>query len=488
MALQDDRDRIAARNDATRPPMVQAVFGGPTNKKSQLQKQIDAERAARPAVSSVTPASVRPAAVATARENPAVRPLKQAAAAAGQAIGNTADNIGLYVPKNARDVGVNLRRASAVPLIAAEVATRPVRAGLGAVASGAADVVGGLFSGEQSPAPQEAPAAPAVAGRPGTGAPSAFQNVAAGSSSVSADPTRRARDDQFLAQDFVAGNKADRSNALNINRPVAIPGTDMQYAGQYGDTAVIERPGAKGERSFSDTDGVAGTNQGARPAVAGAEPQLSPAEQYIKNPTMSDGPRVFGSGVGAPTGGPNANERLQQARLAAIARGDGAVVEKQLAEEGMTPAQRNAYRADPLKAYEIDQVTKAENAKAESIGMKNYRDDILKRAGLGLQADKAAQGKTSAFSKRLVDTAKLSFPDGDLEVDNPGAMREILSAILAKKVGPDGADFEQIAAQEATKLRAAAQAEGFDPGAYLAQYMEAGSGEDYSATDEVMGF
>lgn len=152
----------------------------------------------------------------------------------------------------------------------------------------------------------------------------------------------------------------------------------------------------------------------------------------------------------------------------------------------MTPAQRNAYRQDPLKAYEIDQVTKAENAKAESIGMKNYRDDILRQSGLSIQAEKAGQGKTSAFSKRLVDTAKLSFPDGDLEVGNPGAMREILSAILAKKVGPEGADFEQIAAQEATKLRAAAQAEGFDPGAYLAQYMESNVGDDYSAMDDVV--
>ena len=416
MALQDDRYRIAARNDATRPPMVQAVFGGPTNKKSQLQKQIDAERAARPAVSS-----------RTAAPTAAARPL-----APGRA-----------------------PMASAQP-------SRPLAPDRAPAAS--AGVMTSLSG--MRPATNIAPADPRSA------------------------PQRAARDDQFLAQDFVAGNKADRSNALNINRPMAIPGTDMQYAGQYGDTAVIERPGAKGERSFSDTDGVAGQNRGVRPAVAGTptEPQLSPAEQYIKNTTMSDGTRVFGSGVGAPTGGPNANERLQQARLAAIARGDGALVEKQLAEEGMTPAQRNAYRADPLKAYEIDQVTKAENAKAESIGMKNYRDDILKRAGLGLQAGKAAQGKTSAFSKRLVDTAKMSFPDGDLEVGNPGAMREILSAILAKKVGPDGAGFEQIAAQEATKLRAAAQAEGFDPGAYLAQYMESNVGDDYSATDEVMGF
>lgn len=484
MALQDDRDRIAARNDAVRPPMMQAVLGGPTNKKSQLQRQIDAERAARPTASSVAP--TRPAVAAPARENPAMRPLKQAAAAAGNAISNTADNVGLYAPQNARDVGVNLRRASAVPLIAAEVATRPVRAGLGAIASGAADVVGGVFSGEQTP--QQATDAPVVAGRPGTGAPSAFQNVTAGSSSVSADPRRAARDDQFRAQDFVAGNKADRSNALNINRPMAIPGTDMQYAGQYGDTAVIERPGAKGERSFSDTDGVAGQNRGARPAVAGAEPQLSPAEQYIKNTTMSDGTRVFGSGVGAPNGGPNANEKLQQARLAAIARGDGALVEKQLAEEGMTPAQRNAYRADPLKAYEIDQVTKAENAKAESIGMKNYRDDILRQAGLRLQADKAAQGKTSEFSKSLNDVALSSFPDGDLGVKDPGALRSLLSAIVARKVKPGDPNFDQIAAQEAINLRAAAQAEGFDPGAYLAQYMEAGAGEDYSATDEVMGF
>lgn len=330
-----------------------------------------------------------------------------------------------------------------------------------------------------APAAASATAAPAVAGRPGTGAPSAFQNVTAGSSSVSADPSRRARDDQFLAQDFVAGNKADRSNALNINRPVAIPGTDMQYAGQYGDTAVIERPGAKGERSFSDTDGVAGQNRGVRPAVAPAGEQLSPAEQYIKNTTMSDGTRAFGG---------SGSEKLQQARLAAIARGEGATVEKQLAEEGMTPAQRNAYRQDPLKAYEIDQVTKAETAKAESVGMKAYRDDILKQAGLGLEAGKAAQGKSTAFSKNLNAKVMSSFPDGDLTIKDPGGMRDLLAQIIASKVGPDGANFDLIASQEATKLRAAAQKKDFNPGKYLEPYLEGGAGEDYSATDEVMGF
>ena len=160
----------------------------------------------------------------------------------------------------------------------------------------------------------------------------------------------------------------------------------------------------------------------------------------------------------------------------------------------MTPAQRNAYRADPLKAYEIDQVTKAENAKAESIGMKNYRDDILRQAGLGLQADKASQGKASALSKTITETVNSAFPDGDMGVSNPGELRTLLASILERKVGADGANAKTIAAQEAIKLRTAAQAVDengkptFNPAAYLAQYMEAGSGEDYSATDEVMGF
>jgi hypothetical protein len=65
---------------------------------------------------------------------------------------------------------------------------------------------------------------------------------------------------------------------------------------------VIERPGANGERSFSDTDGVAGANPAmggiARPGAAApvqpAGEQLSPAEQYIRNTTMSDGTRAFG--------------------------------------------------------------------------------------------------------------------------------------------------------------------------------------------------
>ena len=478
MALQDDRDRIAARNDATRTPMMQAVFGGPTNKKSQLQRQIDAERAARPTASSVAP--TRPAVAAPARENPAMRPLKQAAAAAGNAISNTADNIGLYAPQNARDVGVNIRRASAVPLIAAEVATRPVRAGLGAIASGAADVVGGVLSGEQTP--QQATDAPVVAGRPGTGAPNAFQNVTAGSSSVSADPRRRARDDQFLAQDFVAGNKADRSNALNINRPMAIPGTKMQYAGQYGDTAVIERPGAQGERSFSDTDGVAGANRAVVRPVAAAGEQLSPAEQFIRNTTMSDGTRAFGG---------SGSEQLHQARLDALARGDGeAVTRSQMtaAERTNYDRQNAAYDQNPLKAYEIDQVTSAETAKADATAMRNYRQDLLQQAGLGLRqsAAETAAGKATASARNASLTqanniVKTLFPD---EPEAGG----ILGAILEQAVtSGNSASLNQLAATEAAKLRAAMSRDDFDPASYMAQYIgDSAPGSDFSAMDDIV--
>jgi hypothetical protein len=171
MAIQDDRDRMAAINDATRTPMMQAVLGGPTNKRSQLQKQVAAERPvdgmtgaatkiprppprkmtqlqkqvyaeraaggkpfAYPAVGEVIPGAraeltdlmerglgtpapradttlVRPQ---VPRVNPAVEPLKRVGAAVGSAISETAgrytDAAGLYAPQNARDVGVNLRR------------------------------------------------------------------------------------------------------------------------------------------------------------------------------------------------------------------------------------------------------------------------------------------------------------------------------------------------------------------------------------------
>jgi hypothetical protein len=554
MAIQDDRDRMAAINDATRTPMMQAVLGGPTNKRSQLQKQVAAERPvdgmtgaatkiprppprkmtqlqkqvyaeraaggkpfAYPAVGEVIPGAraeltdlmerglgtpapradttlVRPQ---VPRVNPAVEPLKRVGAAVGSAISETAgrytDAAGLYAPQNARDVGINLRRgvgaAAAIPVAATEMATRPMRA----LAGASMDLYRGLLTGEQEPA--QAPA-DAAAARPQAGGVAASSPTTAESSNAIEQPgaaVRQATSDQARAQDFVAGNKAPRSNALSINRPIPIPGSDMKYGGQYGDTAVIERPGANGERSFSDTEGVAGANPamggiarpGAAPTAAAGE-QLSPAEQYIRNTTMSDGTRVFGSGAQ----GANANQQLHQARLDALARGDGeAVTRSQMtAAERAAYDQRNqAYAQDPLKAYEIDQVTAAEKAKADAASMRNYRQDLLQQAGLGLRqsAAETAAGKATASARNASLTqanniVKTLFPD---EPEAGG----ILGAILEQAVASGkSASLNQLAATEAAKLRAAMSRDDFDPASYMAQYIgDSAPGSDFSAMDDI---
>ncbi len=549
MALQDDRDRIAARNDATRTPMMQAVFGGPTNKRSQLQKQVAAERPvdamtgaatkipiqrpakltqlqkqvyaeraagakpfAYPKIGEVLPgaraeltdmmekawgpetaAPQRPAAPAApetagmapastvegapavpSRENPAVRPLKQAAAWVGEQAGEVADAAGFFAPQNARDVGINIRRATALPVAAADAATTPIRKGLGALA----DVYGGLFSGEQAPA--QAPQRPAVA--PAAAADPAAAPGTAPAPAAATTPASAAINDQATAEDFVRGNKAPRSNGLNINRPMAIPGTKMQYAGQYGDTAVIERPGAQGERSFSDTDGVAGANRAVVRPVAAAGEQLSPAEQFIRNTTMSDGTRAFGG---------SGSEQLHQARLDALARGDGeAVTRSQMtaAERTNYDRQNAAYDQNPLKAYEIDQVTSAETAKADATAMRNYRQDLLQQAGLGLRqsAAETAAGKATASARNASLTqanniVKTLFPD---EPEAGG----ILGAILEQAVtSGNSASLNQLAATEAAKLRAAMSRDDFDPASYMAQYIgDSAPGSDFSAMDDIV--
>jgi len=122
---------------------------------------------------------------------------------------------------------------------------------------------------------------------------------------------RQAVSDQARAEGFVRDNRAPRSDARNINRPMPIRGSDMKY----GDTPVIERSGANGERSFADTDGVAGANPAmggaSRPGVLGANPTTGrlydsaaeaervarAREEYRANTTMDDGTRVFGRGA-----------------------------------------------------------------------------------------------------------------------------------------------------------------------------------------------
>jgi hypothetical protein len=561
MAIQDDRDRMAAINDATRTPMMQAVLGGPTNKRSQLQKQVAAERPvdamtgaatkiprppprkmtqlqkqvaaeraaggkpfAYPGVGEVIPGAraeltnlmeksfgpdrgdvpaPRPAdaGAAAAPSMTAARPKNDGAQPAASDSPGALDALGLYRPKNVREAGDNARRvvggAAALGKAGFDAAMAPA-----AAIRGVATEFGAGLLGIERPVASSGPAAPTITpfreGDVGLEDPANLAAIAveqkqASDQALVADPragVRGAIGDQARAEDFVRGNKAPRSDALNINRPIPIPGSNMQYGGQYGDTAVIERPGANGERAFSDTSGVAGANPAmggiARPGAAApvqpAGEQLSPAEQYIRNTTMSDGTRAFGG---------SGSERLHQARLDALARGDGEAVTRSMmntAERAAYDRRNDAYNQDPLKAYEIDQVTAAENAKAEAAAMRNYRQDLLQQAGLGLRQDANATsaGKATASARNASLTqanniVKTLFPD---EPEAGG----ILGAILEQAVASgNSASLNQLAATEAAKLRAAMGAADFDAQTYLAGYIDQGQGgSDFSAMDDLV--
>lgn len=484
MSLQEYRPKLQQQNpNASKVgagfayPRIGAVIPGARAELTNVLERSHGTPAPR--------ADTKPVRPQVARVNPAVEPLKRAGAAVGNAVSEAAgrytDAAGLYAPQNARDVGINLRRgvgaAAAIPVAAAEMATRPMRA----LAGASMDLYRGLLTGEQEPADSAAARPQAVSAAPSSTAPVA-------SSSAIERPgaaVRQAVGDQARAEDFVRGNKAPRSDALNINRPLPIPGSNMQYAGQYGDTAVIERPGQFGERSFSDTSGVAGANPAmggvARPGAAtAAQPageQLTPAEQFIRNTTMSDGTRAFGG---------SGSEQLHQARLDALARGDGEAVTRSMmtaAERADYDRRNQAYAQDPLKAYEIDQVTAAENAKAEATGLRNYRQDLLQQANLRARQDAAETSAGAAKDKRQSDLLKRA---GDIAAqffpDEPEPQSALAAILEASAMAGQGDRLAQIAAEQRGEImkHIAGLPEGslFDAHAYLMKVADAENQKD----------
>lgn len=134
--------------------------------------------------------------------------------------------------------------------------------------------------------------------------------------------------------------------------------------------------------------------------------------------------------------------------------------------------QNAAYDQNPLKAYEIDQVTSAESAKAQSQSLRDLRSDALARAGLQIRqgaADDAAFAATekgrAANIKRAGDIAAQLFPD---EPEPQSALAAILEAAV---MGGRGNDLATLAAEHrqkiAEKLASLPKGAIFDPGAYL---------------------
>lgn len=214
---------------------------------------------------------------------------------------------------------------------------------------------------------------------------------------------------------FTTRNAEPAGPGVNASAPAEIPGSDYQYAGQYGDNQVLTRPtnGGDGQSVPEFTDDYTAF-QRPRPAVREEELAQEAArvqaarEQYAANTTGSDGRRYFG--------GP-ATEKLREAQMAEARRGDPAgVVERQLAEEGLTPEQRAAYDADPAAAYQVDARAASDAARSRLDAFKtqfdmsrNARSDARAERTEGRRARTAALAEAESLLEPIKDYSPQAY-------------------------------------------------------------------------------
>lgn len=212
---------------------------------------------------------------------------------------------------------------------------------------------------------------------------------------------------------FTTRNAEPAGPEVNANAPTEIPGSDYQYAGQYGDNQVLTRPTNGGDGPTEFTDDYTAF-QRPRPAVREEELAQEAArvqaarEQYAANTTGSDGRRYFG--------GP-ATEKLRKAQMAEARRGDPAgVVERQLAEEGRTPEQRAAYDADPAAAYQVDAEANSSAARSRLDAFKtrfdmnrNARSDSRAERTEGRRARTAALAEAESLLEPIKDYSPQAY-------------------------------------------------------------------------------
>tara|TARA_R100001509_G_scaffold148971_1_gene107130 strand:- start:1764 stop:3191 length:1428 start_codon:yes stop_codon:yes gene_type:complete len=212
---------------------------------------------------------------------------------------------------------------------------------------------------------------------------------------------------------FTTRNAEPAGPGVNARAPTEIPGSDYQYAGQYGDNQVLTRPTNGGDGPTEFTDDYTAF-QRPRPAVREEELAQEAArvqaarEQYAANTTGSDGRRYFG--------GP-ATEKLRKAQMAEARRGDPAgVVERQLAEEGLTPEQRAAYDADPAAAYQVDAQAASNAARSRLDAFKtqfdmsrNARSDARAERTEGRRARTAALAEAESLLEPIKDYSPQAY-------------------------------------------------------------------------------
>tara|TARA_R110002110_G_scaffold415835_1_gene657233 strand:+ start:49682 stop:50977 length:1296 start_codon:yes stop_codon:yes gene_type:complete len=270
--------------------------------------------------------------------------------------------------------------------------------------------------------------------------------------------------------------------AINATRTQPVPGVDdLSYAGDYGDTSVFRRPtvGNDGKVVIDPMTGQPVPEFGDQASLTGniredasgrsardqaeAERVAIARQQYEQNTTMSDGRRAFGG----PT-----MEKLREGQGAAVARGDTAVVTRQLAEEGLTPEQRAAYASDPAGAYATDAGAKQAAAAAVAKSAED-RYQMLRDFKTDQRAEQTESRRADSATEKSIDAAMKPFADPMVGLGAP-----VLTALrgrLAKTAAP-GQDVNMLLAEMLAESGSVTPDGALDPAALSKWLMDTETG------------
>ncbi len=181
---------------------------------------------------------------------------------------------------------------------------------------------------------------------------------------------------------YTTANAAPSSSQVNAANPAPIPNSEYGYAGQQGETQTLVRPtiGADGRPIMNPNTGKAvpefsdantAFNRPVSPqsyeAQAAEAAKVAQARaDYTANTTGSDGRRHFGGAE---------SEALANAQIASSEQGKNLdVITQQLSDQGLTPEQRAAYKADPAGSYNVDADANTATATAQLAAFKQQYD------------------------------------------------------------------------------------------------------------------
>lgn len=239
----------------------------------------------------------------------------------------------------------------------------------------------GLFGAQPAAASQAAADTPPVRTTP---APPPQTNTAADAPPPPAnEQTGPVVNSDKRVNDWLEGNRADRSDTLNAKNTVAVDGVDgLQYAGKYGETDVFRGTGGNGEAAFSDVANLA-TTRGGNAADLPKEGEAGFGNDVISNATAgSAGVATGGFSRGSDGSYGYVPSQLESARTAAMARGDYEAVDRSY----MTSEERTA--ADQKKA---DDRLQADARWQDPAG--TYQAELQDKAGQAERGFKEGQSR-----------------------------------------------------------------------------------------------